>query len=60
MSYVYKIIQSPVGDLKIVASGKGLVAILWEKDNPRRVRLGELVRDDNEPIPLDTERQLAE
>jgi methylated-DNA-[protein]-cysteine S-methyltransferase len=60
MNYVYKMIPSPVGDLKIVASGKGLVAILWEKDNPRRVRLGELVQDDNEPILLDAERQLAE
>jgi methylated-DNA-[protein]-cysteine S-methyltransferase len=43
MSLSYKFVDSPVGQLKLVASSKGLVAILWE-DDPRRVRLGELVR----------------
>ena len=37
MSLAYKMIESPVGKLKLVASDKGLVAILWEKDKPRRV-----------------------
>ena len=39
MRYVYKTMKSPVGTLKLVASEKGLAAILWEHDNPRRVRL---------------------
>ncbi len=39
MTYAYKTMKSPVGELKLVASDKGLAAILWEKDNPRRVRL---------------------
>jgi methylated-DNA-[protein]-cysteine S-methyltransferase len=60
MSYVYKIMPSPVGKLKLVASDKGLVAILWENDNPKRVRLGELALDDQHPILLETERQLNE
>ena len=38
MTYFYKTMKSPVGELKLVASDKGLAAILWENDNPRRVR----------------------
>jgi methylated-DNA-[protein]-cysteine S-methyltransferase len=60
MSLAFKTIDSPVGKLKLVASDKGLVAILWENDNPHRVRLGELVANDKHPILLQTERQLSE
>ena len=45
MSLSYKFADSPIGRLKLVASDKGLVAILWEKENLRRVRLEELVED---------------
>jgi len=60
MALAYKIIESPVGKLKLVASEKGLVAILWENDNPRRVRLNELVADNKHPVLTETERQLDE
>lgn len=60
MSLAYKVIESPVGKLKLVASDKGLVAVLWENDNPRRVRLSELVEDKQHPVLLETERQLGE
>lgn len=50
--------KSPVGELKLVASDKGLAAILWEKDNPRRVRLSPVSEDNNNPMLLETERQL--
>ena len=60
MSLTCKVIQSPVGKLKLVASDEGLVAILWEKDSPRRVRLSELVPDDQHPVLMKTERQLGE
>jgi methylated-DNA-[protein]-cysteine S-methyltransferase len=39
-TYVHKLIDSPYGKLKLVASDKGLAAVLWENDDPRRVRLG--------------------
>ena len=32
MSLACKMIESPVGKLKLVASDKGLVAILWDHD----------------------------
>jgi methylated-DNA-[protein]-cysteine S-methyltransferase len=60
MSLACKVIKSPVGKLKLVASDKGLVAILWENDSPRRVRLSELVADDRHPILVKTEQQLGE
>jgi len=60
MSLACKMIDSPVGALKLVASDRGLVAILWQNDKPSRVRLGELVEDAAHPILVDTERQLGE
>lgn len=60
MNLVYKTIQSPVGKLKLVASDKGLAAILWENDKPRRVPLEEMSEDENHPILLEAEQQLEE
>ena len=60
MSLAYKTIESPVGELKLVASDKGLVAILWENDSSRRVRLTELVANEKHPVLVETERQLNE
>ena len=37
-SHVYKMMPSPVGQLKLVASDTGLAAILWESI-PKRVRM---------------------
>jgi len=60
MSYAFKIIPSPVGELKLIASDKGLLAILWKNDNPVRVKVGTLVQHQDHPILLETERQLQE
>lgn len=53
-----KVMASPVGALTLVASGDGLVAILWENDDPKRVRLPRRVAGERNPILLETERQL--
>jgi methylated-DNA-[protein]-cysteine S-methyltransferase len=58
--HVYKIIASPVGALKLVAGENGLAAILWENDNPRRVRLNIVGEDKHHPVLVETERQLGE
>lgn len=60
MSLFSKTINSPVGKLKVVASEKGLVAVLWENDNPRRVPLGGSRESEHDPILNETERQLTE
>jgi methylated-DNA-[protein]-cysteine S-methyltransferase len=59
-SYVYKIVNSPVGDLTLVGSDRGLAAILWESDRPGRVRLNIVGEDRNHPVLVETERQLEE
>jgi methylated-DNA-[protein]-cysteine S-methyltransferase len=58
--YVSKTVSSPVGKLKLVASDQGLAAILWEHDNPRRVRLNVVRQDPSHPVLLEVERQLRE
>ncbi|MCD6034669.1 MAG: hypothetical protein K0R63_410 [Rickettsiales bacterium] len=60
MAYAYKTMKSPVGELKLVASDNGLAAILWENDDPKRVRLSPLEENKNHPVLLETERQLKE
>jgi methylated-DNA-[protein]-cysteine S-methyltransferase len=60
MAYSYKVVDSPVGELKLVASDKGLAAILWQNDRPNRVRLSPLSEEPDNPILLEAERQLGE
>jgi methylated-DNA-[protein]-cysteine S-methyltransferase len=60
MTYAYKTMKTPVGELKLVASDLGLAAVLWEDDDPKRVRLAPFVEDKNHPVLLDTERQLTD
>ena len=60
MTYVYKMMKSPVGELKLIASDKGLAAILWENDDPARVRLNPLQQNNNHPILLKAEQQLKD
>lgn len=58
MAYVR--IKSPVGELTLVASDKGLVAVLWENDDPKRVRLGPLKEDKRHPVLVEASKQLGE
>lgn len=58
--HVYKRMASPVGTLTLVATGRGLAAILWEHDPPGRVRLHLAGQDDRHPVLVETERQLNE
>ena len=55
-----KSIDSPVGKLKLIATDRGLVAILWANENPRRVRLAHQTEDAHHPVLKKTETQLAE
>src|SRR5688500_378569 len=58
--YWGRVIDSPVGRRKLVASERGLAAILWENNNPRRLRLGEMIDSHTHPVLLESERQLRE
>lgn len=59
MAYAYTLIPSPVGELKLVASDKGLVAILWENDPPGRVKLGAIMEDGEHPVLVETAQQIG-
>lgn len=52
--------DSPVGELKLVASDEGLAAVLWENDNPKRVPLAEGERHDSHPVLQQVRQQLQE
>lgn len=58
MTYANKTMKSPVGKLKLIASDNGLKAILWENDDPNRVRLNPGLEDNHHPILLEAEHQL--
>lgn len=60
MSYYYKITTTPVGVLTLIASDRGLAAILWQDDSPRRVRLAPRVESADHPLLLQAEQQLQE
>jgi methylated-DNA-[protein]-cysteine S-methyltransferase len=60
MTYACKTMRSPVGVLTLVASDRGLAAILWENDDPDRVRLAPLVVDEDHPVLVRAESQLRE
>jgi methylated-DNA-[protein]-cysteine S-methyltransferase len=57
MTHACKMIDSPLGGLTLVASDKGLAAILWKDENPRRVLRSSLVEDPDYPVLVETERQ---
>ncbi len=44
----------------MVGNDKGLTAILWEKDNPTRVKFENLTENKNHSVLLETEKQLEE
>lgn len=60
MSFEYRSMISPVGTLRLVASERGLAAVLWENDNPRRVPLSDLREASHRLVLVAAERQLAE
>jgi methylated-DNA-[protein]-cysteine S-methyltransferase len=60
MSLAYKMMESPVGRLKLVASDKGLAAILWEKHRIHQVCRMKMVKDEENPILVRTEQELKE
>ena len=58
MALAFKTTASPIGNLKLVASDIGLVAVLWPDDDDRRVRLGAMTEVEGHPLLLETEQQL--
>jgi methylated-DNA-[protein]-cysteine S-methyltransferase len=49
-----------VGELKLVASHKGLAAVLWQNDDPDRVRLGRMLEQPAHPVLVLAEKELGD
>lgn len=60
MNYYFKMMASPVGELKLVASDRGLAAVLWENDDPKRIRFLPQVEQPENSTLQEAERQLWE
>lgn len=60
MALAYKMIPSPVGELKLVATDAALVAVLWHTSKPIRFGSETLVENNGHPILRKTEQQLNE
>ena len=60
MQLVYMYMDSPVGALKLVAHDHALVAVMWDNENHKRVRLAELVENQQHPMLHQVKQQLQE
>jgi methylated-DNA-[protein]-cysteine S-methyltransferase len=58
--YVYKLMQSPVGELRLIGSDRGLAAILWNGKRPNPLRFKATKEAPSHPVLVDAERQLSE
>ena len=60
MQLYNKKIQTSVGQLTLVAHDQALVAVLWENDDPMRVKLSENFEQNDHPLLKEVEKQLIE
>jgi methylated-DNA-[protein]-cysteine S-methyltransferase len=60
LSHALRTVRSPIGRLTLVASERGLAAVLWPREDPLRVRLGALHEDRAHALLRQVERQLKE
>lgn len=60
MQLVYMYMDSPVGALKLVAHDHALVAVMWDNEDHKRVRLAELIKNIQHPMLLKVKQQLEQ
>lgn len=60
MQLYFKYIDSPVGQLQLVAHDQALVAVKWDNEDPKRLRLASMLEQSDHPMLLKVEQQLAE
>ncbi len=58
--YFFKFVSSPVDELKLVASDKGLTAIVWADKQPNKTKVPLARENPKHPMLLRTEKQLSE
>ncbi|USR72792.1 methylated-DNA--[protein]-cysteine S-methyltransferase [Acinetobacter junii] len=60
MQLVYMYMDSPVGALKLVAHDQALVAVMWDNEDHKRVRLVKPLEDHQHPMLQRVKKQLEE
>lgn len=60
MTCFHTLFPSPLGQLRLVAGDRGLMAVLWQDDDPLRVRLDETVEDTAHPVLQQAADQLSD
>ena len=60
MQLVYMYMDSPVGTLKLVAHDQALVAVMWDNEDHKRVRLAKPLEDHQHPMLQRVKKQLEE
>lgn len=60
MQLSYLNMDSPVGQLRLVAHETALVAVLWDGEMPHWFKLASLVEGLQHPVLIETRRQLQE
>jgi methylated-DNA-[protein]-cysteine S-methyltransferase len=60
MECVFKVMRSPIGELTLVGSDRGLAEVLWRGERSNRRRLATMKEDPNHPLLIEAERQLSE
>ncbi len=60
MQLVYMYMDSPVGTLKLVAHDHALVAVMWDNEDHKRVRLAALLENTQHPMLLKAKQQLQQ
>lgn len=60
MANYFCLLASPVGQLTLIASDKGLMAVLWENEDPKRVGIDQGEQCDDFPLLQQTAQQLDE
>jgi methylated-DNA-[protein]-cysteine S-methyltransferase len=55
-----RIVDSPIGPLRLVANEDSLVAVMWEDENAHRVPRHVGIEDSRRPVLVETSRQLEE
>lgn len=60
MQLVNMYMDSPVGALKLVAHDQALVAVMWDNEDHKRVRLAELIESPQHPMLHKVKQQLEQ
>jgi methylated-DNA-[protein]-cysteine S-methyltransferase len=60
MSYVYRMLESPIGTLRLIASDRGIAAVLWAHEDAIPQRYGTVAQAPEHPVLNQAQQELEE